>query len=66
MRGSITLYARGVIAKDAGGKVTVKEAADEGPLGTAVGLATGSLIGLLGGPVGVAIGASRDVWGYPV
>ena len=46
-----------MIAKDAGGKVTVKEAADEGPLGTAVGLVTGSLIGLLGGPVGVAIGA---------
>jgi len=55
--GSITLYAGAVIAKDAGGKVTVKEVADEGPLGTAVGLVTGSLIGLLGGPVGVAIGA---------
>ena len=55
--GSITLYASAVIAKDAGGKVSVKEAADEGPIGTAVGLATGSLIGLLGGPVGVAIGA---------
>jgi uncharacterized membrane protein len=56
-QGSITLYAMGVIAKDASGKVTVKEAADQGPLGTAVGLMTGSLIGLLGGPVGVAIGA---------
>ncbi len=40
--GSITLYAMGVIAKDAGGKVAVKEAAEEGPLGTGVGLATGS------------------------
>jgi uncharacterized membrane protein len=55
--GSITLYASAVIAKDADGKVTVKQAADQGPLGTAVGLVTGSLIGLLGGPVGVAIGA---------
>ena len=55
--GSITVYASAVIAKDAGGKVTVKDAADEGPLGTGVGLVTGSLIGLLGGPVGVAIGA---------
>ncbi len=55
--GSITLYASAVIAKDAGGKVTVKEAADRDLLGTGVGLVTGSLIGLLGGPVGVAIGA---------
>ena len=55
--GSITLYASAVIAKDADEKVTVKQAADQGPLGTAVGLVTGSLIGLLGRPVGVAIGA---------
>ena len=61
--GSITLYAMGVIAKDAKGKVTVKEAADRGPLGTAVGLATGSLIGLLGGPAGVAIGATAGTFG---
>jgi uncharacterized membrane protein len=61
--GSITLYAMGVIAKDASGKVSVKEAAEEGPLGTAVGLVTGSLIGLLGGPVGVAIGAGAGTFG---
>ncbi len=56
--GSITLYASAVIAKDAGGKVTIKQAVDQGALGTGVGLTTGSLIGLLGGPVGVAVGAS--------
>jgi uncharacterized membrane protein len=61
--GSITLYAMGVIAKDTSGKVSVKEAAEEGPLGTAVGLVTGSLIGLLGGPVGVAIGAGAGTFG---
>ena len=61
--GSITLYASAVIAKDAGGKVTVKQAADQGPLGTGVGLITGSLIGLLGGPVGVALGASAGTFG---
>ena len=55
--GSINLYAKAVIARDAGGKVTVKEQGDMGPVGTAVGLLTGSLIGLLGGPVGLAIGA---------
>jgi len=61
--GSITLYARAVIAKDAGGKVTVKEAADQGPLGMSIGLVTGSLIGLLGGPVGVAVGAYVGTFG---
>lgn len=61
--GSITLYAMGVIAKDANGKVTVKEEADEGPLGTGVGLITGSLIGLLGGPAGLAIGATAGTVG---
>jgi uncharacterized membrane protein len=61
--GSITLYADAVIGKDAGGKVTVKQMADQGPIGTGVGLVTGTLIGLLGGPVGVAIGAGAGTFG---
>jgi uncharacterized membrane protein len=61
--GSITVYGQTVIAKDAGGKVTVKEATDEGPLGTAVGLVTGALVGVLGGPVGVAVGATAGAYG---
>jgi uncharacterized membrane protein/sporulation protein YlmC with PRC-barrel domain len=61
--GSIDLYAKAVIARDAGGKVTVKEQGDMGPVGTAVGLLTGSLIGLIGGPVGVAVGATAGTYG---
>lgn len=68
--GDITLYATGVIARDAQGVLRVKESMDSGPAGTVTGLAVGSLIGLLGGPVGVAIGAVaggvagavRDFW----
>lgn len=56
--GSIALFSSAVIAKDAEGKVTVKQAADGGPLGTTVGALTGSIIGLLGGPVGVVAGAA--------
>jgi uncharacterized membrane protein len=56
--GNITLYAAAVIAKDARGKVTIKQGADQGPIGTALGLATGGLIGLLAGPVGVAVGST--------
>lgn len=55
--GSINLYAKAVLARDASGKVEVKQAGDMGPVGTAVGLFTGSMIGLLGGPVGLALGA---------
>jgi len=68
--GDITLYATGVLARDAKGAVSVKKSMDSGPAGTVTGLAVGSLIGLLGGPVGVAIGAVagtaagavRDFW----
>lgn len=61
--GSINLYAKAVIARDAAGKVTVKQQGDAGPVGTAVGMLTGSLIGLIGGPLGVAIGAGAGTYG---
>lgn len=60
---NLTLYATAVIARDANGKVVVKESADQGPIGTAVGLLTGSLIGLLGGPVGLVVGAYGGILG---
>ena len=55
--GDITLYASTVIAKDPSGTVSVRQAADKGPIGTLVGIVTGGLVGLLGGPAGVAVGA---------
>jgi uncharacterized membrane protein len=61
--GSITLYGQAVVAKDADGKVAVRQAADQGPLGTAVGLVTGGLVGLVGGPVGVTVGAAAGTMG---
>jgi uncharacterized membrane protein len=61
--GSINLYAKAVIARDAAGKVAVKQEGDMGPVGTAVGLLTGGLIGLIGGPLGVAVGASVGMSG---
>ena len=56
--GDITLYASAVVVKDRTGQISIKQAADDGPVGTAVGFLTGGLIGILGGPVGLAIGAS--------
>ena len=68
--GDITLYATGVLTRDAQGVVSVRKSMDAGPIGTATGLAVGSLIGLLGGPLGVVVGAAtgsvvgavRDYW----
>jgi uncharacterized membrane protein len=56
--GDITLYSSAVIAKDKSGKIEVKQAADSGPVGTPVGLLTGAMIGIFGGPAGMAVGAS--------
>ena len=56
--GSITLYSTAVLSKDDSGEVQIKQAADKGPVGTAIGMATGSLLGVLAGPAGLAVGAS--------
>ncbi len=55
---SLTLYGIAVIAKDAGGKATIKESDDEGPVGTALGMLTGGLIGALAGPAGLMVGTA--------
>ena len=54
--GDISLFASSVIGKDDAGTVTVRQAADSGPLGVLVGIVGGSLVGLLGGPAGALVG----------
>jgi uncharacterized membrane protein len=61
--GTISIYALAVIVKDGAGKVSVKQSAESGPLGTAVGLLSGSLIGLIAGPVGFAIAVGAGALG---
>jgi len=56
--GDISLYSSAVIVKDKTGQIDVKQAADEGPVGTALGLLTGGMIGILAGPAGLAVGAT--------
>src|SRR5262249_26302560 len=55
--GSITVYATQVVQKNADGTISTKKSDDEFPVGTIGGLWLGSLIGLLGGPAGMGIGA---------
>ena len=72
--GGLTLYGTAVITKDANGRFAVKEAADVGPLGTAVGALVGGLVGVVGGPVvalagvtgGALIGGLMDMFNYGV
>jgi len=59
--GSIAVYAYAVIGKNPDGTATLKQGDDPGPLGTLVFTSLGSLIGLLGGPVGFAIGAGTGL-----
>jgi uncharacterized membrane protein len=54
--GEITLYGHAVISKSDEGKVSIVEADDEGPIGTAFGALIGGMVGLLAGPAGMAAG----------
>jgi uncharacterized membrane protein len=57
LEGDVTIYAGAVVTKHADGTASVKQYDDFGPVGTLLGTSLGSLIGLLGGPAGLAIGA---------
>jgi uncharacterized membrane protein len=61
--GDITLYATSVVKKADNGWVSVVQSDDSGPVGLLAGLVGGGLVGLLGGPVGVAIGAYAGTLG---
>jgi uncharacterized membrane protein len=55
--GSIAIHAQSIIKKNADGTVTVEQSEDDFPIRTVGGTAIGSLIGLLGGPAGLGVGA---------
>jgi len=59
--GSISVYAYAVLAKHPDGTATMTQGDDLGPIGTLLGASFGSLIGLLGGPAGLAIGAGTGL-----
>src|ERR1700757_4058583 len=61
--GSISVYGYAVVAKNSDGTASIKQGDDSGPLGTLGGTALGSLIGVLFGPVGLAIGATAGFAG---
>ena len=54
--GTLTVYNDAVVVKEADGTVVVREQPEGEPLATVGGMLTGGLIGLLGGPIGAAMG----------
>ena len=60
--GSIAVHAQAVIKKNSDGTATVKEFNNEFPVGGLAGTTVGSLIGLLEGPVGLAVGATTGLF----
>ena len=54
--GTLTLYNVAVVVKEKDGTVAVREQPEQEPIATVGGMLTGGLIGLLGGPIGVAMG----------
>lgn len=56
--GSISVYDNAIITKNADGAMRIKHEDDVGPLGILAGTELGSLIGLLGGPTNLAMGAA--------
>jgi uncharacterized membrane protein len=57
-KGDLTVYSAAVVSRRADGSIDVKNAKDEGPIGTFFGLGLGALIGLMAGPAAVATGAA--------
>ncbi len=60
---SISVYGHAVVVKNPDGTIIVRQSDDRGPLEALVGTSLGSLIGLLGGPAGLAIGATVGLVG---
>jgi uncharacterized membrane protein len=56
--GNLTVYGVAVVTKDKDNQILVKDAAESGPLGMAVGALVGGLIGVLGGPAGLLAGVA--------
>jgi uncharacterized membrane protein len=62
---SIVLYSVAVVAKDVAGAVSVRSSPAQGPLGTILGMATASLIELLGGALSLGVKDGEGAFSNP-
>jgi uncharacterized membrane protein len=59
--GSITVFAHAVVVKNPDGVTVARQCDDQGPYGLLLGTALGALLGMLGGPAGLAIGGTAGL-----
>ena len=55
--GGVSVYSSALIVRGRDGNLSVKQASEPAPVGTALGLLIGGIVGILGGPAGTAVGA---------
>lgn len=60
--GSVLINSGAVLQKDTDGNVQVRALEDEGPIGTAMGMAFGGLLGAVAGPAGMVAGTALGGW----
>ncbi len=56
--GSLVVHGAAIVAREEDGGVRIRDAGDQGPIGTAIGMLTGALIGAFGGPAGFVVGTA--------
>jgi uncharacterized membrane protein len=60
-QGNVNVYGYAVVAENADGSATVKQADNKGPLGSLFGMSFGALIGALFGPAGFVLGSAAGL-----
>ena len=62
-QGNINVYGYAVVAENADGSATIKQADNSGPLGSLFGMSFGALAGALFGPAGMLLGSAAGLGG---
>jgi uncharacterized membrane protein len=62
-QGNVNVYGYAVVAENADGSATIKQADNSGPFGSLFGMSFGALIGALFGPAGMLLGSAAGLGG---
>ena len=62
-QGNVNVYGYAVVAENADGSATIKQADNSGPLGSLFGMSFGALVGALFGPAGLLLGSAAGLGG---
>ena len=62
-QGNVSVYGYAVVAENADGSATIKQADNSGPLGSLFGMSFGAFVGALFGPAGMLLGSAAGLGG---